>query len=280
MAKEFKNVFAVREIYKDTYCIMDNAMNPVNLYLLVGQERAALIDSGYGNPLLRDTVRKLTDKPVFCICTHGHIDHANGASLFEEAYLHSKDFDLYKEHSAKEFIIHSGYEGSGKKPTKLLRMPGYKENIHFLANLPRRALTPLDDIPAFDLGGRVLTWTPVPGHTQGSIAVLDEANHAAFDGDAAGQGPWVFLPESSPLEEYAETIRRYRELLTAKGITQHYVGHSKNGLPTAQIDKLCAVCDYAVARRYAGKRCGIPVHLGAGDAVFIYKNHNAVFAKP
>lgn len=280
MAKEFKNVFEVREIYKDTYCITDNAMNPVNMFLLVGQERAALIDSGYGNPLLRDTVRKLTDKPIICICTHGHIDHANGAYLFDEAYLHSKDFALYRDHSRKERILYSGQEGTGKKPKKRLKMPGYLENVRLLANIERRDLLPLDDIPSFDLGGRVLTWTPIPGHTQGSISVLDTANHTCFDGDAAGRGPWLFLEESSPLEAYMESLHHYRALLEQKGITQRYTGHEAKPLPRKQLDNLYAVCGYAVERRKAGKRCGIPVHLGLGEAVFIYKKHNAVFAKP
>ena len=54
------------------------AFGPVKMYLLIGNERALLIDSGYGKIDLKGIVARLTDKPVTLMLTHGHLDHASG----------------------------------------------------------------------------------------------------------------------------------------------------------------------------------------------------------
>ena len=64
-----------------------------------GSDKALLIDSGFGMLDLNSIIRKLTDKPVICACTHGHLDHAMGAAQFEKAYMHSAETDVYKKHS-------------------------------------------------------------------------------------------------------------------------------------------------------------------------------------
>lgn len=56
-------------------------------YLVVGSERAVLIDTGCGIGDLRSFVEQLTDKPVTVLLTHGHLDHAPGAVQFDEVYM-------------------------------------------------------------------------------------------------------------------------------------------------------------------------------------------------
>lgn len=72
--------YEIRQIYKDTYAILDKTFgaHSVYMYLLVGNEKALLIDSDYGMLDLPQVVREITDKPVICACTHGHLDHALG----------------------------------------------------------------------------------------------------------------------------------------------------------------------------------------------------------
>ena len=56
----------------------------VYLYLLEGQRKACLIDTGHGNgDNLKKVVETLTDKPVFVILTHNHEDHIGGSGWFK-----------------------------------------------------------------------------------------------------------------------------------------------------------------------------------------------------
>ena len=66
------------------------------LYLVEGQEKAALIDTCLGVGHLRSLVEKLTDKELLVLLTHGHIDHALGAPEFDRVYMNHKDLGLYQ----------------------------------------------------------------------------------------------------------------------------------------------------------------------------------------
>lgn len=73
-----------------------NFMNGTeNMYLLEGDEKALLIDTGYGVGNLRAYVENLTDKPIVVANTHYHPDHAAGNGEFEQVYM-SKGAELDK----------------------------------------------------------------------------------------------------------------------------------------------------------------------------------------
>ena len=46
--------------------------------LIIGNEKALLIDTGYGYGNLREAVARLTDLPLIVANTHGHFDHVGG----------------------------------------------------------------------------------------------------------------------------------------------------------------------------------------------------------
>ena len=72
---------AVKKLAENTYRISEwGAFGPVKMYLLVGNERALLIDSGYGRIDLKSIVTRITDKPVTLMLTHGYLDHASGSA--------------------------------------------------------------------------------------------------------------------------------------------------------------------------------------------------------
>ena len=46
------------------------------MYLVEGNDRAALLDTGSGIGFVRPYVETLTSKPISVFLTHGHVDHA------------------------------------------------------------------------------------------------------------------------------------------------------------------------------------------------------------
>ena len=77
------------KINEDTY-VLNFMGGSQNMYLLLGEEKALLIDTGWGAGNLRGLVEKLTDKPVEVILTHGHLDHSGGNGEWEKVMIHSK----------------------------------------------------------------------------------------------------------------------------------------------------------------------------------------------
>jgi len=239
--KTYKPKYTISELYKDTYIIADGGLGQgsVYMYLLVGSEKALLIDSGYGLLDLKSVIRTVTDKPVICVCTHGHVDHALGACQFEDAYLHSKDSHVYAKHTNSTFISDMGLKGLMMRPPRFMRNnPSYLALVEQMAEKQYTPLQKLDSIDSFDLGGRIVSWRHVPGHTQGSVAIIDEANKVAFDADACAPGAWLFLEESSPLPDYLKELESYRAFLDEHRIKHRYVGHAKKALSEKYLKQL------------------------------------------
>ena len=82
----------ISEIAPDTYAISEFGL--ATMYLLVGKDRALLIDTGCGICDLKQTVRELTDKPLVTALTHGHFDLCGGMDCFDQVYANEKDYDL------------------------------------------------------------------------------------------------------------------------------------------------------------------------------------------
>ena len=130
-------------------------------YLIVGNDRAALIDTGYCIGDLKGYVESLTDKPYDVFVTHGHVDHAAGAAQFEKAYMNLADQDLFEVHCEVEF----------RKEMLASHGDLQLEDADFL---PKRKapFTNIEDGMEVDLGGVTVTFLHIPGHTQGMMVPL------------------------------------------------------------------------------------------------------------
>lgn len=84
--------YKVQLVADNIYAIDEFGVDMV--YLVIGMDCAMLVDTGSGLGPLREVVEKLTDKPVFVVNTHGHMDHVMGNYEFEEVYLNEKDVEM------------------------------------------------------------------------------------------------------------------------------------------------------------------------------------------
>ena len=83
MVTEFsERVWVINEFFLDT------------VFLVAGEERALLIDTGTGVGDLKAAVEGLTGLPVIVALTHGHVDHAGGVRQFGEVYVHPQDLGM------------------------------------------------------------------------------------------------------------------------------------------------------------------------------------------
>jgi len=274
--KEYKPQYTITRIYDDAYAITDNGLGQgsVYMYLIVGAEKALLVDSGYGLLDLNAVIKTVTDKPVICVCTHGHLDHAPGASQFEEAYIHSKDFDVYKQHTGSALIMEVGTRGLLMKPPVWMRNnPSYNKLVETMAQKQYPQLKAIDGIKSFDLGNRTIAWRHVPGHTQGSISVIDEKYNTAYDADACAPGAWLFLPESSNLREYKNELEHYQAFLEENNIKRRYVGHTGKALDAKYLRKLINCVQVSIEK----PKKGIKVKTILGKARIIFAGGSLLF---
>lgn len=88
------NWFTIDKVDADTYIISEyRHWEETHCYLLNGNNRSLLIDTGLGISNIYDEVVKLTDKPVTAVATHIHWDHIGGHKYFPDFYAHSEELD-------------------------------------------------------------------------------------------------------------------------------------------------------------------------------------------
>ena len=146
----------------------------VRIFLLTGKERALVIDTGMTGIDVPSEVRKHTDLPFMLLNTHADRDHVAGNDRFSEFYMHPSEAAFY----------HNVQKGTGK-------------------------IIPVFDGDEIDLGGRILEIIHLPGHTPGSITVLDRSNRCLIGGDPIQEDGdiYMFGPHRD-MEAYVASLER------------------------------------------------------------------------
>lgn len=145
----------------------------VRCFLITGQERAVLLDTCDSDGDLPRVVRTLTELPVSVIHTHADPDHIGASARFEITYMHPSEFAL----------LNSVYSSS----------------LH---------PSPLREGEIINLGGRDLEVILIPGHTPGSIALLDRERRILFSGDTIKDNMIYMFGPGRSLAAYLDSLRR------------------------------------------------------------------------
>lgn len=179
-----------------------------HMYLVEGNEKALLIDTGCGIGNLKEYVEQLTGKPLLVVCTHGHMDHAGGADQFETVYLSQKDWKLSFTHCSLEnrkqyTMITTGIVHPEINKEEIAELKFQKTRIR-----PYKKL--LDEMK-FDLGGVTVQALPLDGHTSGSMCMLFCEERNILFGDACNPSVFLFDTEAESVEAYKDALESFRK---------------------------------------------------------------------
>ena len=214
----------VSEIAPDTFAINEYGLDAI--YLLVGSERALVIDTGSGAFDLKGLVESLTDKPYDVVLTHGHIDHAGGMRQFSDIYLNKNDLEMacsINQDEVKNYLDMlgkmGGYEVYDYTVDSLRNFDG-EPNFHFI-----------NDGYVFDLGDRRIIGYSIPGHTPGGMVFLDRKNRILFSGDCCNVN--LLIGGVSGGSSVTTTLRAIRRVIALQDeFDQNFNGHiGYAGLP-------------------------------------------------
>lgn len=215
----------VIKINENTYRIEDNG---VRFFLLEGTEKAMLIDTGRNVPEAREIAEGLTSLPVLLLNTHSDPDHISGNPAFEETFM-SPD-----------------------------------EEIHYREKGGTNRVIPVHDGDEIYLGSRTLRIVDNPGHTMGSIAVLDVENRVLIGGDSIQNGNIYMFGAHRDLKKYIDSLKRIRSMKNCFDTV--YPSHGDFPVNPDIIDKLIEGAEMIKSGEAEGQL--VNVH---GMDVFLYK---------
>lgn len=215
----------VYRIDQNTWRIEDGH---VRFYLFCGEKKAALIDTGMNCPDARELAEKITSLPLLLINTHADPDHISGNGAFEEFYMSPAEEEYYRSRG-----------GKGRP------VPVWEGDV-------------------IDLGDRPLRIIDIPGHTPGSIAVLDEKNRILVSGDSVQDGNIFMFGAHRDLRRYAESLRHLEEFRGQ--FDEIYPMHGSFPVSPDLTEKLIGGAEDVLA----GKASAVPVSVH-GREVGLYK---------
>ena len=166
--------------------------------LFIGKEKALLLDTGYGLESLKKHVCSITSLPLIVVNSHCHFNHVLGNAEFSMTYMHKKDIPFYEYYTSVPLRkrIYAKFTEQGR-------------NVHISEEEYLRREYP-DPYPfeneEWDLGGICLKSIWLPGHTRGSIALIDEKRKRIYLGDAANQRTLLYLPGAASVQSYKESL--------------------------------------------------------------------------
>lgn len=211
-------------------------------YLILGDARAILFDTGLGVGQMKKAVSRLTSLPVTVINSHTHFDHVGGNAEFEEIW--NRDLPFTRQNMLGQS---NAYSSDALAPERLCGpLPSGTDPKKFSIR-PWKGTLNLRDHEQIDLGGRVLEVLFTPGHTPDSVSLVDRKNGLLFTGDTFYPGPiYLFVPETD-FAAYTHSIERLAVL--EPRLTLLLPGHN---LPVAEPDLLTRLAD-AVRRVNRGE---------------------------
>lgn len=230
--KLYRTDFECEDLGNGIYRI--NEYDFVNSFLVVGTQKAALIDCGAGVGHLGDFVRTLTDKPLTVLITHSHADHDGGAVWFDDVYVHPNEFrrcKMDRQAWARYYFLHQ-HE--------------YKRKSHHVSYFSvfqqdrKTKIHALNEGDRFDLGGREIETFFTPGHTTGHLTFRDSQTGALFAGDNVNPLVTLQFPGGCSVETWRESALR---TLALAGDGVIYGGHGKGMIPKEGIRAAIAFAD-------------------------------------
>ena len=170
-------------------------------------KRGAVVDPGGDLARIEAGIEKTGMTPEKILLTHGHLDHAGGAAELKEKL---GGIPIDGPHEADKFLLDG------------LAAQGLAMGVAGMRNVtPDRWLAEGDTVTA---GGATFSVLHCPGHSPGSVVLVNAAQRFALVGDVLFKGSigrWDF-----PMGNHQQLIESITQRLWPMGVDTHFVpGH-------------------------------------------------------
>ena len=221
--------FTVEKIDAQTFAISEyRHWEETHCYLLYGQDKSVLIDTGLGISNIKRIVDCLTTLPVTVLTTHVHWDHIGGHGFFDRIAVHEAEKDWIN--GSFPLPLHEVKKQLTKLPCAFPEE--FDPDAYQLFQGEPQIL--LHDGDCFDLGGRTIRVLHTPGHSPGHCCFYEQERMYLYSGDLVYKGCLdAFYPSTDPLLFY-QSVKRLLEL----DVSRVFPGHHNLEIPVSLIGEI------------------------------------------
>ena len=148
----------------------------VRSFLFKGDKRAMLIDTGFGTLPIQKMAAELTALPIFLVNTHTDKDHTGCNGDFKPVYMHPAEMEHYQN---------SLPEGCSMEDVR-----------------------PLWEGDVIDLGRWKFEVILTPGHTPGSIMLLEREKRMLISGDTIQDGDIFMFGAGRNMQAFQNSLKK------------------------------------------------------------------------
>jgi len=219
------NWFTINQIDKSTYAISEYGhWEKVHSFLLIGEKKSALIDTGLGIDNIKRVTDKLTSLPIDVITTHVHWDHIGSHKYYDRIYVHETE-EKWLENGIKGLSL----DQMRKDIAKDITIPTPKTfNPLTYKPFQGKPTALLKDKDIIDLGDRNLVIYHTPGHSPGHISIFDVNTGYLFTGDLLYEETpiYVHYPSTNPID----LVNSLEKLTNINSIKMIFGSHNTLGI--------------------------------------------------
>lgn len=155
----------------------------VRSFFFEGVDRAMLVDTGFGKLPLPDMAAELTGLPVFLVNTHTDRDHTGCNKFFRPVYLHPSEMEHYRNELPEDCRMED--------------------------------VLPLWEGDIIDLGHWRFEVILTPGHTPGSIMLLEREKRMLISGDTIQDDVIFLFGAGRNMPAFQSSLRRIMDMADA-----------------------------------------------------------------
>ena len=190
----------------------------VRFFILKGTKLSLLADSGMHAENVRKTAEEIAGTEVMLINTHADRDHTGGNHEFERFMMHPSEM--------------CNYEASGRKEGEMI---------------------PVFEGDCIDLGDRKIEVISIPGHTPGSIGLLDRKYRTLISGDPIQQNGRIYMfGPFRNMKAYIEGLKHLQKYEDAFDVI--WPSHADLPLSKDVIPQLIQAAEDILSGKTAGKK--------------------------
>jgi len=218
-----ENWFSHERVRDDLYLIIEphyRWFSRANIWLVRGRDAYLLVDTGLGVSSLKAYLTPLLDKPLKVVASHVHFDHAGGCHEFDDVHIHKNehaalcngDQDLMLAKPEYKFVVQADFE----------QFPFEDFAAESFAVKPCPQAQELAHGDVIDLGDKAFEVLHLPGHSPGSVGLLERHAGQFFSGDIVYDGELLDKLAASVIDDYIDSMECLLSLKVDEVNPGHY----------------------------------------------------------